>query len=110
MPRSARSLLQPVESALAEPANSAKPVLPVLERVARRKLTPEEKAAVLHEIAAAYQEWRRDELEANREVHTLLGEFLTEVRKIDESLKVLGVYLERIRRRLQGAVGSRSLH
>lgn len=110
MARSVRYLPQAVEAAMAAPVDSANPVVPLLERVARRKLSAEERTLLLREIASIYREWREEELDASREVRTLVGDFLTELRKIDESLKVLGVYLERIRRRLLSASRPGSLH
>jgi hypothetical protein len=76
-------------------------LLPLLERVAVQQPTVEEWEQLLHGVAAAYRAGRP----AGRapgsedEARALTDQFLGELRKIEESLKVLDVYLERLRQR-----------
>ncbi len=84
---------------------------PVLERIAMQELTAEESEALLKGVADVLQSARgRDEDRPEGEVRALLGEFLSEIKKVDESVKVLSVYLERLNQRVEPAKSVRVLH
>ncbi len=75
------------------------PLLPVLERFVGQQLSAQEWNSVLSDVAAAYRACQQAGVEEREEVGVLTQDFLTELKKIDESLKVLSVYLRRIRTR-----------
>lgn len=74
------------------------PLLPVLERLAAQQPSAEEWEQVICEVAAAYRSNARTErgLRSARQTRVLIEEFVCELRKIDESMKVLRVYVERL--------------
>ncbi len=78
-------------------------LVPVLERIAVQEPSPEEWEGLLQGVAAAYRATRSSprHRKAGREVRVLVDEFVAEVRKMDESLKVMRVYLERLQQRMK---------
>jgi len=101
MARSAEKLLALLEERLGSRPELSDPLRDLLGRVAAGALDPSEWDALLRGVAEAYRAGHQAGVEARDEVHVLASEVGTELRKIDESLKVLGVYLERIRSRLR---------
>jgi hypothetical protein len=79
----------------------SRPLLPVLERMAEGDPSPEEWESLLRGIGEAWRACERVQVDARDEVAVLMRDFLSELKKIDESLKVLGAYVDRIRMRLQ---------
>jgi hypothetical protein len=107
---STKRLLQLLEARYGVSREVARHLAPVLERVAEQQLSSEDLEALLGGIAAAYRSSRPPEPELAHEVKALVGDFVSEVRKIEESLKVVGVYLDRIRQRLVVPLPSSTLH
>ena len=56
---------------------------------------------LLVNLASAYQASRRVGLQSVDEVNVLVGQVVSELRKMDESLKVLGVCLDRLRKQMK---------
>jgi hypothetical protein len=110
MSPSARKLIRLLEARFGVQPDLAGHLAPILERFAEQNLSPAEWEEVLGSLAAAYQLGREPRPTANEEVRILVNDFLTEFRKIDESLKVLSVYLERIRQRLDAPGLRRTFH
>jgi hypothetical protein len=101
MARPAEKLLALLEERIGVRPELSEAVRGLLDRVASGSPTPGEWDALLRGIADSYRAGHRAGVEARDEVHLLATELGSELRKIDESLKVLGVYLERIRSRLR---------
>ncbi len=116
-----------LEDRFGVPREFAAPLLPMLERVASRDPSSEEWLGVLEGIAGAYRvsgasgvsgfsvpprEAGQDEAAEGEvdEVCGLMRQFSGELRKLDESLKVLTAYLERVHQQLHPSLGSRLLH
>ena len=87
-------------------------LLPLLERLAVQQPTVTEWERMLHGVAAAYRIGRCEGRPRGTEdeSHVLVDDFLLELRKMDESLKVLSVFLERLRDRIRVASSERLLH
>lgn len=84
---------------------------PVLERMARLRPSDDEWAYLVHALASAQRSAASSERRSRRETRVLVDSFLTELRKMDESLKVLGVFLERLRQRVDSVTPpARVLH
>jgi hypothetical protein len=74
---------------------------PLLESFEASALSAKERARLLQSVIAAYRYSQRPTAFPAEEVRALLEDVEAEFRKIDESLKVLGVYLLRICRTLR---------
>ena len=61
-------------------------------------------------VAAAYRAVPQVEDKALHEAQVLVGQFVTEMKKIDESLKVVTVFLDRLRQQLGAPEAARVLH
>ena len=73
---------------------------PLLELVAGQSSSPVDCDQLLHGLAAAYRSSQSPRQQRTTdEVGVIVDEFLGELRKMDESLKVLGAYLERLQQR-----------
>ena len=85
---------------------------PVLEKLERQDPSSEEWDQILHGLVAAFRSTRARSNRSADEVSVIVDEFLGELRKMDESLKVLGAFLERLQQRmsLTGQSGERVLH
>jgi hypothetical protein len=83
---------------------------PVLERLAATRPDAKQWEEALGAVAEAYRVREPVRGEALAEVHTLLSEFLSETQKLDESLKVLSAYLERIRTQVERPSPERLIH
>ena len=104
--------METLETRFGVPREFATPLLPVLERVASQQPSSAEWSAVLCGVARAYRASRSDgdrDAEVD-EVRGLMNQFAGELRKLDESLKVLSVYLDRVHQHLHPSLGSRLLH
>jgi hypothetical protein len=84
-------------------------LMPLLEAVARARPDAHDWEQVLGCVAAAYRS-RSEELDSLDETRVLVRQFVTELKRMDESLKVLGVYLERLRDTLANPAQARTLH
>ena len=105
-------LMETLETRFGVPREFAMPLLPVLERVASQQPSSAEWSVVLSGVARAYRASRSDG-DRGAEIDELCGlmsQFAGELGKLDESLKVLSVYLERVHQRLHPSLGSRLLH
>jgi hypothetical protein len=103
MSNAARKWRQVLEERYGVQPEFAGHLLPLLERLAVQQPSVEQWEQMLHGVAAAYRVARP----AGRppggedEARVLADQFLGELRKIEESLKVLDVYLERLRQRMK---------
>lgn len=82
---------------------------PLLGSYARSQPAAADWERVLDGISRAWQ-LRSEELESLDETRVLIRQFVAELKGMDETLKVLAVYLERLRDRLQEPTRSRTLH
>jgi len=78
--------------------------------VARSRPSSDDWEALMECLASAYRTLPQVEDKTLREAQVLVGQFLTELQKIDESLKVLTVFLERMRTQLGAPELSRTVH
>ncbi|MCP4002691.1 MAG: hypothetical protein GY725_00715 [bacterium] len=87
-------------------------LVPLFERFAERRPSPAEWEDVLSRVAAAYHANQESQIPvaAVGEASELIRQFLGEVKKIDESLKVLGSYLQRLRQHLDKPEAARVVH
>lgn len=85
-------------------------LVPILEQLIEQEPDAKELKQALEAIAAAYGASHRADLESLDEVRLLLGQFSSELRKLDETLKVLGVYVERVRQTICAPAQPRVLH
>jgi hypothetical protein len=104
---------QKVEDLLAEKfgvgREFAAHLMPLLEALARSRPGAADWERALACVGAAYRS-RTEELDALDETRVLVRQFVTELKRMDESLKVLGVYLERLRDSLTHPTQARTLH
>lgn len=83
---------------------------PLFERCAQQRPSSDEWERILAAVAAAYRS-RREVLEPRvGEIQSLLSQFTSELRKLDETLKVLSAYLERVRERMPQPTSRRVIH
>ena len=85
------------------PAELSRSLAPVLECLARQDLSEEQRAGLLGAIASAYQQRENQAREPIDEIRLLATQFLTELRKMEESFKVLDVMLQRVRAQMISA-------
>ena len=85
-------------------------LMPFLEWFADQQPNAAERKKLLMGIAAAYRSCQEVQTDSVEEVRLLLSEFVTELKKLDETLKVLGVYLERVRQRIKRPGLRRVIH
>lgn len=101
-------LVRVLEDRFGVPREFATPLIPMLERVAAQGPSSNEWTLVLGGVARAYRASQGDgELV---EVSGLMQQFSTELRKLEESMKVLSAYLDRVRQQLHPSLGSRLIH
>lgn len=98
---SAEKLVQVLEERFGVRPEFAEAVRPLLEQFAEEARSPEEWEALLRGLSQAYLSTRQVAVEGREEVRVLLRELDDELRKLDESLKVLAVYIGRIRSRVE---------
>jgi len=85
-------------------------LIPVFERIAEQRPTADEWEDLLQGVAAAYHAAKRRELQTHDEIKVLAAQVVSELKKMDESVKVLGVYLERLRQTTKDLPESRLVH
>jgi len=85
-------------------------LLPVLEQLAAQQPSAEEGERILKGVAAAYLSCQQLQTDSVDEARVLLTQFVTELKKLDETLKVLSVYLERVRERIKHPTLRRVFH
>jgi hypothetical protein len=88
----------------------AEQFVPVFEQVAQNRPTSEDWEALMECLASAYRTLPQVEDKTLAEAQVLVGQFVSELKKIDESLKVVGVFLERLRSQLGAPDEERTLH
>ena len=106
----ARKCVQLLESRFGVAPDFSAHLVPILERCMNQGLSTDEWDGMLGGVAAAYRCSNEVEIGHVDEVRGLLSQFVTEMKKLDENLKVLGVYLERVHQRLQQPGARRLLH
>lgn len=88
----------------------AEQFVPVFEQVAQSQPSSDDWEALMACLAAAYRSLPAAEDKTLHEAQVLVGQFVGELQKIDESLKVIGVFLERLRNQLGAPEVSRTVH
>ena len=88
----------------------AEQFVPVFEQVAQSRPSSDDWEALMACLASAYRSLPQLEDKTLSEAQVLVGQFVNELQKIDESLKVVGVYLERLREQLGTSPVLRTLH
>lgn len=101
MARPSEKLLQILEERFGVRPTLSRPLETLLERALAEEWPPGAWDALLCGVAEAFRAGHEAGTEARDEVHVLASELGVELRKIDESMKVLVVYLERIRSQLR---------
>lgn len=108
-----KELRQKIEDVLAEKFGVSREfavhLMPLLEVVAGGQPRAEDWERALRCVAAAYHS-RTEEIDSLDETRVLVRQFITELKRMDESLKVLGVYLERLRDTLANPSAPRIVH
>lgn len=108
-----KELRQKLEDMLAEKFGVGREftvhLLPLLEALAGAQPAAEDWERALRCVAAAYHS-RTEELDSLDETRVLVRQFISELKRMDESLKVLGVYLERLRETLANPAPQRTVH
>jgi len=103
--------MEVLEDRFGVPREFATPLIPMLERVASQGPSSDECTewtAVLGGVARAY---RAAQVENEfDQVSGLMQQFSAELCKLEESMKVLAAYLERVRQQLHPSLGSRLIH
>ena len=91
-------------------AEFARCLLPLLEPLVR-SCDASERESILHAVAAAYRSTANEgSTDHGTELDLLCGQFLSELRKMDESLKVLSVVLQRVRQQMARSASPDPLH
>jgi hypothetical protein len=93
-------------------AEFARCLLPLLEPLIRGCEDASVRESILHAVAAAYRSTAPEPGPGDRgtELQLLCGQFLSELRKMDESLKVLSVVLQRVRQQMARGASPDPLH
>jgi len=105
-----RKIVELLEGRYGVSAAFAEQFVPVFEQVAQNRPTSEDWEALMECLAAAYRTLPQVEDKTLAEAQILVGQFVTELKKIDESLKVVGVFLERLRTQLGAPDEEHTLH
>jgi hypothetical protein len=105
-----KKLLELLEQRYGVRPELAGPLLPVLDRYLQRDASGPQWDELLEGLAVACRAASEPGREAVDEVRVLVGDFLAEMRKIDESLKVVNAFVARIRQHLQSPALLRTLH
>ncbi len=98
---SAEKLVQVLEERFGVGAAFAEAVRPLLEQFAEEQRSPAEWEALLRGLSEAHLACRAPLTEGREEVRVLIRELASELRKMEESLKILGVFIGRIRSRIE---------
>ncbi len=87
-------------------------LVPLLECLADQPLQDAQRGALFAAIAAAYQTTLAETATPaeSDEVRLLVGQFIGELRKMEESVKVLGTMLQRVRDQMGPRRETRILH
>ncbi len=113
MSSSAKKWTQTLEERFGLRPECAGHLIPILERLAAQQPSVQEWDQLLNGLVAAFRAGRtpRNPTRA-AETRALVDQFLAELQKLDESLTVLGVCLERLQRRVAGppSAPERMLH
>ena len=105
-----RKIVELLEGRYGVSPSFAEQFVPVFEQVAQNRPTSEDWEALMECLAAAYRTLPQVEDKTLAEAQILVGQFVTELKKIDESLKVVGVFLERLRTQLGAPDEEHTLH
>jgi hypothetical protein len=88
----------------------AEQFVPVFDQVAQSRPSSDDWEQLMECVAAAYRALPQVEDKSLHEAQVLVGQFVTEMKKIDESLKVVTVFLDRLRQQLGAPDAVRVLH
>ena len=93
-------------------AEFARCLRPLLEPLVRSCEDASERESILHAVAAAYRTTAAEQgaSDHSTELQLLCGQFLSELQKMDESIKVLSVVLQRVRQQMARSAASDPLH
>jgi len=102
MAKNAKKWLELLEEEYGVSPEFAGHISPLLERALEEASSADDCDQLLRGLAAAYRASQSPrQLRTVDEVSVIVDEFLGELRKMDESLKVLGAYLERLQERVR---------
>jgi len=106
------SWLQELEERYGVGLHFSRRLAPLLDCLAEHSLGDSQRAALFAAIAASYRSTLSDEPRTPQldEVRMLVAQFITELRKMEESLKVLGTMLHRVREQMAPSTLPRILH
>ncbi len=110
MSRSTRKMRELLQEQYGVDPGFTDPLVPLLERFAETAPSPQEWEDLVQGLVVAYRASQDTPAEPREEVQVLLQDAGAELRKLDESLKVLRVYLLRIQRTLKRGFFRRVLH
>ncbi|HTO70397.1 MAG TPA: hypothetical protein VMR31_11105 [Myxococcota bacterium] len=105
-----RKIVELLQERYGVTASFSEQFVPVFERMARSRPSSDDWDELMECLAAAYRALPPVEDKTLHDVQLMVGQFVTELQKIDESLKVLGVFLERMRDQLGAPDLSRTVH
>ena len=105
-----KKLMQILETRFGVGPEFSDHLAPLLEYFASKQPSAEECEELLVNLASAYQASRRAGLQSFQEANVLVSQVTSEFKKMDESLKVLSVYLERLRYSLERPEQPGTLH
>lgn len=88
----------------------AEQFVPVFDHMAQSQPSSDDWEGLMECVAAAYRAHPRLESASLGESRVLVDQFVTELKKIDESLKVLTAYLDRMRAQFDPTIPARQLH
>lgn len=105
-----KKILEVLEGRYGVSPGFAEQFVPVFEQVAQSRPSSDDWEQLMECVAAAYRTLPQVEDKALHEAQVLVGQFVSELKKIDESLKVVSVFLDRLRRQLGAPEATRVLH
>ena len=105
-----KKIVEVLEGRFGVSPSFAEQFVPVFEQVAQNRPSSDDWEQLMLCVAAAYRSLPHVEEKALHEAQVLVGQFVSELQKIDESLKVVSVYLERLRQQLGAPEVPRTVH
>jgi hypothetical protein len=105
-----KKIVEVLEGRYGVSAVFAEQFVPLFDKVAQSQPSSNDWEQLMECVAAAYRALPQVEDKALHEAQVLVGQFVTELKKIDESLKVVSVFLDRLRQQLGAPEATRVLH
>ncbi len=110
MDETIQQLIQLLESRYGVDPKFSATLMPLLYAAMRADPDAREIKLILEGIVAAFGARKDAEAGSIDEVHGILSQFSQEMRKLDEALKVLTVYLDRVRKTVRAPSEPRTIH